>query len=339
MTAREWLLDLTALRAASGLERSVHDYLRAHLEPFSDRLTTDGAGNLVAWRDGPEESPLVLVAAHADQVAMRVRAVLPGGYLRVSAPSIDLRCLQGLTVEAAGQPGVVGMLPPHLRRGGEPDKPLEESDVYVDMGGAAPPPVGTPVYFRVAPRALGQDRLSAPALDNRASVAAACLLLEALREREPKVRLACAFTAGEEKGRGGAAFLGLAEQADLALAVDVTFARQPEVAHPDHLMELGGGPAIGVGPNVPMPVLSLLRRCAEAAGVHWQSEPLPGDSGTDGWALQVAGLGLPTGVVSIPLRSMHSPAEVVAPSDVEATTALLAQLATAGFAREDLAWD
>ncbi|MDA8346140.1 MAG: M20/M25/M40 family metallo-hydrolase [Thermaerobacter sp.] len=342
MTTREWLTALTAIHAASGCEDSVRDYLEGRLAPFADRVTTDGAGNLIAWRDGPKDKPLLLIAAHIDQVALYVQQVIAGGYLRLRAPAIDVRCLPGLTVEVGGRPGVIGMLPPHLRRGNEGEKPVQEDDLYIDIGVPGTddvPPVGTPVYFRIAPRSVGPRRFSAPGLDNRASVAALCRLLEALQGKEIPVRLACAFTVGEEIGRAGAAFLGTEQQPDLALAVDVTFARQPDLPGQDFLMELGSGPAIGVGPNVPLPVESLICSVAEQARIPAQREPLPGDSGTDGWALQVAGLGVPTGVISIPLTSMHSPAEVVDVQDVENTAELLTALARTGFGREDLPWD
>ncbi len=342
MTARQLLQDLTGIQAASGYEQRVHDYLRARLAPLVDRMEADGAGNLVAFRDGPSSHPLLLVAAHVDQVALYVRRAIPGGYLRLRAPAIDLRCLPGLPVDVDGLPGVVGMLPPHLRRRADRDKPLQEEDLYIDLGSAREedlPGAGTPAYFRVAPRTLGEGRFSAPGLDNRASVAALCLALEALQGHDLGVRLAFAFTASEEIGRAGAAYLGAGLAPDLALAVDVTFAQQPEVAVRDSLMEFGRGPAIGVGPNVAPPVEALLQRTADAAGIPTQREPLPGDSGTDGWALQIGGLGIPTGVVSIPLTSMHSPAEVVAIADVEHTAALLSALAASGFPREDLRWD
>lgn len=341
MTPTEWLHALTEVHAASGREENLYRVLEKGLQGAADRFARDGAGNLLALRDGSQELPLLLLAAHADQVTLYTRVALPGGYLRLRAPGVDVRCLPGLTVEVDGRPGVIGMLPPHLRKGTEPST-VREEDLYIDLGASAEeelPVPGTPVHFRVAPRSLGHGRFSAPGLDNRASVAALCVLLEELRGEALGVRLAVAFTAGEEVGRGGAAYLGAACEPDLAIAVDVTYARQPELSEQDQYMDLGGGPAIGVGPNVAPFVLSLLVQAAQAAGVHAQREPLPGDSGTDGWALQVGRQGVPTGVLSIPLTSMHSPAEVVSVDDVRMTSRLLAALCRSGFPREGLQWD
>jgi len=328
VTAVQWLDRLTRLRAASGHEAAVHEALQAHLAGAYDRAETDAAGNLLLWRDGPPAAPLLLFTAHADQVALWVSAHLPGDFLRVAAPGIDPACLPGLCVEAGGRPGVIGMLPPHLR-GAEAERAAAAPDLYVDFGpGAADdlPPVGTPIHFATEPRRLGPDRFCAAGLDDRASVAAIALALEELRGERLPVRLLAAITAQEESGRGGAAYLATDIAVDAAIVLDVTFARQPEVAD-ETLPLLGQGAAVGIGPNVPPALHRWIEDVAAREGLPCQREPLPGDSGTDGWRLQIAGRGVPTGLLSLPLRSMHSPQEVVSIGDVEALGRHLAALA------------
>ncbi len=328
MTAVEWLERLTSLRAASGHEEVVFAELRRLLAPSYDRSETDAAGNLLLWRDGPPGAPRLLFTAHADQVALWLREHLPGGFARFAAPAIDPVCLPALEVEAKGRHGVVGMLPPHLRERGVEVKEGEK-DLYIDFGTESAldlPAIGEPLYFATPPRQLGDDRFCAAGLDDRASVAAIALALEELRGEDLPVTVLAAFTVQEETGRGGAAFLCRGMQPDAAVVLDVTFGRQPEVAEPD-LPLLGEGAAVGIGPNVPPGLHRWLESTAAAEGIPCQREPLPGDSGTDGWRLQVAGLGVPTALLSIPLTSMHSPQEVVSIRDVASCGRLLAALA------------
>ncbi len=330
MTALAWLERLTDLHAASGHEEVVFRALRQLLATSFDRADTDAAGNLLLWRDGPPGAPLLLFTAHADQVALWVRERLQGGFLRIAAPGIDVACLPGLEVEVGGRMGVVGTLPPHLRHGGVEVREGEQ-DLYVDLGpdGAGDlPAVGTPVYFATAPRLLGEDRFCAAGLDDRASVAAIALALEELRGEDLPVTLLAAFTAQEETGRGGAAYLCREIRPDAAVVLDVTFAQQPELGQPD-LPRLGQGAAVGIGPNVPPGLHRWLEATAMREGLPCQREPLPGDSGTDGWRLQLGGLGVPTALLSIPLTSMHSPQEVVSVADVNSCGRLLAALARA----------
>ncbi len=328
VTTVEWLERLTALRAASGHEEVVFGELRRLLAPTFDRSETDAAGNLLLWRDGPPGSPLLLFTAHADQVALWVREHLPGGFLRFAAPAIDPACLPALGVEVHGRQGVVGMLPPHLRQPGAEVKEGER-DLYIDFGPEAAtdlPMVGEPVYFATEPRLLGEDRFCAAGLDDRASVAAIALALEELQGEDLPLTVLAAFTAQEETGRGGAAYLCRQVQPDAAVVLDVTFGQQPEVDQAD-LPLLGRGGAVGIGPNVPPGLHRWLEAVAAAGDIPCQREPLPGDSGTDGWRLQLAGLGVPTALLSIPLTSMHSPQEVVSVRDVSACGHLLADLA------------
>lgn len=327
MTTLERLSALCALRAASGAEEPVLDWLAEQLAPRAARLARDLGGNLLVECGG--EGPTVLLTAHADQVALRVHGHLPGGFLALRAHAIDPRALLSAPVEVLGRAGTVGSVPTHLQRG-DRTAPPEERDLYVDLGfsseaeAAAFAPVGTPVYFRVPPRPLLGGRLSAPALDNRASVAALLCAFDRLASEPPSCRVVLGFTRHEETGRAGAAALAESLQPDLALVVDVTFAHQFGV-DPTQTLRMGGGPAIGIGPNIATPMGDLLSAAARASGIAHQFEPLPGDSGTDGWVIQTASAGVLTGVVSIPITSMHSPAEVVELRDIDATGGLLAE--------------
>ena len=131
-------------------------------------------------------------------------------------------------------------------------------------------------------------------------------------------------TVQEEVGLLGAAVSAFALQPDVAIAIDVTFATQHN-AKDVETFALDKGPTINIGPNVHPRLVRGLRDAAKRLELETRLEPVPGPSGTDGWAIQVAREGIPTGIVSIPLRSMHTPVETISVKDIERTGRLLAE--------------
>jgi endoglucanase len=160
-------------------------------------------------------------------------------------------------------------------------------------------------------------------LDNRASLAAATLALEALTRRTHAWDIVMVATVQEEIGSKGAVAGAYALAPQLAIALDVTFAKQ----HDDSgfgAFTLGKGPTIGVGPNFHPAIVERLREIAQREEIPTETEPLPGSSGTDAWGIQVAREGIPCGLISIPVRYMHQPVEVASLRDIERAGRLLA---------------
>ncbi len=138
----------------------------------------------------------------------------------------------------------------------------------------------------------------------------------------------------------GASTSGFELRPSLAVAVDVTFAASPGV--PEHLtFPLGKGPTNGWGPNLHPSVYKALEQAASRVEIPLSAEVMPGHSGTDAWALQITAEGIPTGLVSIPLRYMHTPVEVVSLNDIRRAGRLLAEFAAAlpGDFIDQLSWD
>jgi endoglucanase len=130
----------------------------------------------------------------------------------------------------------------------------------------------------------------------------------------------------EEIGYQGASTAAFALQPDLALAVDVTLGRDANTRdNAFRTYPLGSGPALGLGPNIHPGLYAAVRAAAERAEIPFTVEVMWGHSGTDAYAMQVARAGIPTAVVSIPLRNMHTPVEIVALSDITRTGRLLAE--------------
>ncbi|MHB1505634.1 MAG: M42 family metallopeptidase [Sulfobacillus sp.] len=329
MTAKEWLEWLALRPAASGLERPVLDEIAQRVSAWTDESHLDAAGNLVLIRHGQGQGPLLLLAAHIDQICLWVKDILPGGFLQVVAPGIHPQVLPGARVQIGEFQGVVAMTPPHLRRTAPSATDSGSELVAVDLGeteetvrGAVRP--GDPVFFAAVSSGMGEDRFTGAGLDNRASVAATLLALESLVGLSPWVDLAVVLTSSEEAGLIGASAAGVGLHPDLALAVDVTYGRGLDTPV-DLTLPLGHGPAIGRGPNCHLGLERFLIRAARHARLPFQVEVMAGNSGTDAWALQVSGGGVRTGTVSVPLLYMHTPAEVVSLADIRCTASLLGE--------------
>lgn len=342
---------LEALSIASGVsghEEPIAESLRARFEPLSDEIRVDALGSLIATKRGcgfgsgaasgaraNDPTPSIMLACHMDEIGLMVTRIEEGGFLRFTTvggwdPRIMLAqpvIVQGSRADAP-LPGIVGSRPPHVLGPEQRGKPVPIDELFVDVGlpeeaVRAAVRVGDVISTRRAPIRLAGGRVAGKAFDNRASVAAMILAMEELNRREHRWDVHAVATVQEEIGLKGAMAASWGIQPTIGIAVDVSFAKQNGAG--DVEIELGGGPLIGLGPNIHP---AIHRGLVEAAGrleMKQAIEPLPGASGTDAWSMQVARSGLPTGLVSIPLRYMHSTVETLALADLERTGRLLAE--------------
>lgn len=353
------LAELTRLSSITGRERAVADHLLKEWAPLVDEARLDRLGSYIGlkrgensvtelrslpypgpetWTGRPGERapgpPRILAAAHIDSIGGMVTAIEPGGYLRfTTVGGVDRRLLMAQEVEVHGRrvlPGLVGSKPPHVTSLEERKKLLPVEQLYIDTGLSEDEvrelvKLGDPVLPRYEFRRLQNGRISSRYLDNRASNLALQLALEELRKRRHPADFFAVGTVGEEfGGMPGATTAAFAIKPDLAFAVDVTFAKHPGSEKDSYPM--GGGPTIGVGPNCTPKLVRLMRQVAEEAGIDYNLEVMPGPSGTDAWGMQVVRGGVATGILSIPIRYMHTPVETVDLADIRDAGRLLAQV-------------
>ena len=302
-------------------------------------LSADGLGSSIA-RIG-DAAPLLAVVGHIDEIGLVVTHIDEKGFLWF-APigGWDPQILVGQRVEVRGPgglvPGVVGRKPIHLLEPDQRKKVVELKGLHIDVGAtdrdeaASLVRVGDPVTIAAEPVDLAGDRLASRAMDNRLG---AYVALEALRRCDERGSLSGSFAAiaavQEEIGLFGARTSAFEVRPDLAVAIDVTHATdapgidEKEVgSHP-----LGSGPAIGRGSTLSPKVFELLVETAEEAGIEYTVSASGRATSTDADAIQISRSGIPTGLVSIPLRYMHSPVELVDLGDVEAVVELIAAFA------------
>jgi putative aminopeptidase FrvX len=226
-------------------------------------------------------------------------------------------------------PGMVVSVPPHFTAPSERDKPVSLEKLFVDIG--LPPDeverhvrVGDVITMRARMLRLNGTYAAGKAMDDRAAVAAIVLCLEELARRRHSWDVHAVATAQEETGCIGAGVGAYGIEPTAAVAIDVTFGQQPGTPGPE-TFKMDGGPSIAIGPNIHPLMFDRLVAAARSVELPYQVEPTPGNSGTDAWSIQIVRSGVPTGLLGIPVRSMHSPVETVSLRDIERTGRLLAE--------------
>ena len=341
------LKDLCAPAGLPGHEGPIREVLLAAWEPLTSEMRVDRLGSLWAWHhgSGPAPRPKVMLSAHMDAIGMMVTHI-EGDFLRVtSLGGVDARVLPGQLVTVHGRqdlPAVVALPPPFLLAKPQRDGVAPVTELLVDTGLPAAQlqqrvRLGDLVSFAQPLRELLNGHLAAKSLDNRASLAAVTVCLEALQQRSHAWDVVVAATVREEVNLGGALTSAFALAPELAVAIDVTFGDDSATREFSHYtLPLGGGPALGLGPNIHPGLHAAFKAAAERAEISYNVEAMAGHSGTDAFAIQVAREGIPTMVVSIPIRNMHTPVEVVALKDITRAGRLLAEF-IAGLAPDFLA--
>jgi endoglucanase len=224
---------------------------------------------------------------------------------------------------------MVVSVPPHFTAPSEREKPVSLDKLFVDVGLPVDEVerhvrVGDVITLRARMLCLNGSYATGKAMDDRAAVAAIVLCLEELARRRHSWDVYAVATVQEETGCIGAGVGAFGIEPTAAVALDVTFGQQPGAPGPE-TFKMDGGPTVAIGPNIHPRMFDRLVAAAKAVELPYQVEPTPGNSGTDAWAIQVARSGVPTGLLGIPVRSMHTPVETVCLRDIERTGRLLAE--------------
>lgn len=341
------LKDLCAAPGIAGHEASVRATIEAAWADYVDTFETDGLGSLIALRRGagPEPRRRVMICTHMDAIGLMVADICDGFILTTSLGGVDYRVLLAQPVIVHGRrdlPGVVGAAPPHMSL--DRNKYPGKSELWVDVGLPAADVaelvrVGDVISFDAPLIELRNGRVAARALDNRASVAALTLCLDELIYRRHDWDVYAVASAQEETSGSGAQTAAFRIEPDIALVVDGTFGDQRGVDD-DSGFELGEGPTIGLGPNFHPGLRRALEKRAKAEDVPFERELMTRNSGTDAWTIQVTRAGVPSALLSIPMRNMHSPVETVDLRDIRLTARLMAAFIThldEAF-MDDIAW-
>ncbi len=336
---KQLLMELSGAVGISGSESAVAEAASRCLGCYSTRMWRDSLGNLIAYREGEcaGEKPFSLaLVAHMDEIGAMVTRIEDGGALRFTAVGgIDSRILPGQPVEVHGRTllkGVVGAKPPHLLPAKERREAHKFEDLFIDIGmdrerAGAQVRIGDLISFDAEPLAMSAGGcIVGKSLDDRAGVAALVICAAELAASRHAADIYYVASVQEEVGLRGAVTAAYGLVPDLAVAIDVTFGQSPGL-NPPEVFKVGGGPVITMGPNFHPALVRRFEDAAAADRFTVQREADPAAGGTDAWAIQVAREGIPSALLSIPLRYMHTTVEMLNIEDLNNTGRLLASFA------------
>ncbi|MEA4903098.1 M42 family metallopeptidase [Desulfitobacterium sp.] len=329
--AKEFLKKLSEYHGVSGYERSIAPLVIQEFQVSADEVRTDRFENIYAHKKGKKGRYKIMLAAHMDEIGLMVKKIDPRGFLRFSAVGgVDQRTLLSQEVTIHGRQsilGVIGSMPPHLVRE-EGNKAVKIEDMGIDVGLPYEEiqkliRVGDIITLKRSPIELLGGLIAGKSLDDRAGVVVMQICLQELHKLHHDHDVIAVTTTQEEVGLRGALTSAYTINPDLAIAIDVTHAATPDTK--DQVsVELGKGPAVAIGPNIHPQIFDRLTEAAQNVRIPVQIEPIAGMSGTDAWAIQVSQAGVPTGLLSIPLRYMHTSVETLDMQDVVNSGILLA---------------
>jgi endoglucanase len=329
------LKTLVETHAPSGYEEPIRNVIRQEWAGLVDEMETDGLGSLIGIKraTNPLNPPRrIMLAAHMDEIGMMVRDVVDGFIYVHRISGVDSRIMLSQPVMVHGKrsiPGIVASVPPHLLTNDQRTKYPSFDELIIDVGLPAAE-VADLVHIGdlITPDALMIDlngtRVAGKAMDDRSCVAAVTVCLNELKSLQHQWDVYAVATVQEETGLFGAATSAYKIQPDLAIALDVTFASQPGVDS-DTGHDIGGGPVVSMGPNFHTRMVEQIKEVARRNELKYQEEVIPGASGTDAWSIQVAREGIPTALLGIAIRNMHSPIETLDLKDITRTGRLMAQ--------------
>jgi endoglucanase len=342
MPAPEFLTALLSATGPSGNERDAARVWREGCEPWATDVASDNVGSSMARVAGTAGGPTLMLVGHIDEIGLIVTHVEDSGQLRVkNVGGWDAAVLLGQRLRVLTRngpiPGVISRKPIHLLKDDERKQAPELKSLHIDVGAKDGDEarklvrVGDVAVIDADPVEFRNDLLVARAIDNRVgcyiAAEAARLVAEAGGAPGDVVALA---VAQEETSFAGARTSAFALEPDAAIVVDGTFATdQPgvdESAQGKH--PLGSGPAITRGTTLHPAVFDRLCDVAEQEGIEYTLEASGRDTGTDADAIHLSRAGVPTGVVAVPMRYMHTPVEMVSLADIADAAKLLAAFAT-----------
>jgi len=330
MTIVKTLEKLSNAIGVSGREDEVRDLMIKFLKPFVDEVREDKLGNVIGIRKGKKNAPKVMLAAHMDEIGLLTQSISKEGFLQFAKiGGIDDRILPAQKVIIYTQKGplhgIIGSKPPHIQREEERKKVITQDQLFIDVGAKNQEEarkmgirIGDPIGFDIKFAKVGKDIVIGKAFDDRIGCA---VMIEAMKElKNPICSVSAVGTVQEEVGLRGAATAAFGVHPDVGIAIDVTVAGDvPGVKEAEAAIEMRKGPSLTVADRglIAHPkVLRLLIDAAEENRIPYQLETGLAGS-TDAARICLTREGVPSGVISIPTRYIHSPTAMLSIRDAE----------------------
>ena len=330
MDIKKILSESTSTLGVSGQEECVARYFAEAFAPYVDEVTVDSLFNVIAHKKG--SGPKVMICAHLDEIALMVNHIEDDGSVRfANVGGVDPRILPGSRVWVHGRSGklfgTIGALPPHLMSAEDRAANYKMDKLHIDLGLPADKVreqvrVGDLVTFNVPFTELANGQVAAKSLDDRSCIAIMLRAAERLQKMVCDADIYFVCSGQEEVGGRGAKTAAFAVAPDLAVVLDVGFALTPGCG-PDVASPLDA-PVVTHGPYIQPKLCKRLVDCAHAHHVKISQDVAVRSTGTDTDDIVISRSGVPSVLISLPLKYMHTSVETISLETLEESARLLA---------------
>ena len=322
---------ISLLTEGEGVSGNEHTLKNAEelLKNYAD-VKRDSIGNIIGTFGKGDYH--IMLDAHLDRIGLIVTAIDETGFLPVDkCGGCDARVLCAATVTIWGKKPIFGVItstPPHLSNSEDSAKAPTFDNIFIDTGLNGEDvkkivSVGDRITIDAPVRSMGTSLVTGSALDDRIGMAALIRVADILKDKSLKnTKVSILFSVQEETTEAGAKTGSFAVSPNEAIAVDVSFGNAPEIS-PTQCGKLGNGGMICISPSLSRDLSNELIKTANSNGIRYQTEVCPSSTGTNADVISTSKSGIKTGLVSIPLRNMHTQAEIADINDVESVAQII----------------
>jgi tetrahedral aminopeptidase len=335
-SSKDFLKQLVQTPSPSGYEHEVQKLVRERIRPWCDRVHTDVMGNVFGIRN-PTGKPRIMLAGHCDQIGFILQYITDEGFLHFEPiggvdPVVATSQRVSIMTKDGLVPGVIGRKAIHLMDEDDRKKVPKMHELYIDIGATSKEDarklvaIGDAGVFLQPYLELANERAVSMAFDNKMGTWIVTETLRLLHERTHSACIIGVSTVQEEIGLRGAIASAFSSEADVGIALDVAHGTDTPGIEKKKTgdFHVGRGPMIYRGANINPRVFELLVAAAEEEKIAYQVASAARGTGTDANPMQLSRGGMATGLLSVPLRYMHTPNELLSLQDLEDTSRLLA---------------
>ncbi len=334
----EFLKELVETPSPSGFETAVQKVIRKKMETITKDVSIDVIGNLTGVLN-KEGKPKIMLAAHCDEIGLMVKYIDDEGFIYFTMiGGIDNHLIPGRKVyvhtDNGKVLGVIGKKPIHWMEPEERKKVLKIEEMWIDIGAKNKKEaqkivdIGDPVTIAEGLEVLRDDLLVSKAFDDKMGAYLIVEIMEGLKDKKFSPSLYGVVTVQEEVGLRGAIPSTFRVDPDIGICIEVIWATDHPSIDKKKIGEykIGSGPVISRGANINPKLFSLLIDTAKKEKIPYQVFGEPGRSGTDTNVMQLTKEGVATALVSVPIRYMHTPIEMLSTKDLDNTASLIIAL-------------
>ncbi len=333
MNELQLLKTLCKAHAPSGREHWIHPLIKEAFEPYCE-VKEGKLNNLYAIKKGNNDAigKSIMLMAHSDEVFLMITEVMANGFLKFIGNGIDPKTLVSQEVIIHGKKqidGIIGIKPPHLMTDEEKEKAVTIEGLLIDTGYNKENlqeivTIGDYVTLKRDFYELLNNNVTCKAIDDRAGIVAMHTCCKELEKVSHDLDVYFVASCQEEVGHRGAKMASYDLNPTLAIAIDVTFDNGP-MGDSNRENKIGGGPVVCIGPNIHPKFREKLMELADEYSIPYNVEVESGNTGTDAWDIQVTRGGIPTLLISIPIKYMHTSVEVINMEDIKNTGRIIAK--------------